>query len=184
MKASGHLWNLPNKLTIFRVLLIPVIAALLLFPQESTSLAAAALFALGALTDMLDGYLARRGGVVTDFGKFLDPLADKLLIVVPLVMLIPLRGIPAWMVAIIVGREIAVTGLRGLGAAEKMIISASSLGKNKTAYQFVAILGLILHYKFLSINFHVVGMVFLSISVVLTVWSGIDYFRKFLMQLV
>ncbi len=184
MKASKQLWNLPNKLTVVRVLIVPVIAAFLLFPQEIPSLIATALFALAALTDLLDGYLARRRNVVTDFGKFLDPLADKLLIVVPLVMLISLRGIPAWMVAIIVGREIAVTGLRGLGAAGKMIISASPLAKNKTVYQIVAIVGLILHYKYLSIDFHVVGMVFLSISVVLTVWSGFDYFRRFLMQLV
>ncbi|MBI5875405.1 MAG: CDP-diacylglycerol--glycerol-3-phosphate 3-phosphatidyltransferase, partial [Deltaproteobacteria bacterium] len=111
---KNEAWNLPNAISVVRILTAPVLIALLLSPNQKTSLIAAIIFLAAALTDWLDGYLARKMGVETTFGKFLDPLADKLLIVTCLVMLIPLGRVPAWMAALIIGREIAVTGLRAM----------------------------------------------------------------------
>jgi CDP-diacylglycerol--glycerol-3-phosphate 3-phosphatidyltransferase len=119
-------------------------------------------------------------GVETTFGKFLDPLADKLLIVSCLVMLIPLGRAPAWMVALIIGREIAVTGLRGIASIEGVIIAAGRLGKYKTIFQIASVTALLVHYKFLGIDFQTLGMVFLWLALIFTIWSGVDYFARFL----
>ena len=137
-----------------------------------------------AVTDTLDGYLARRRGMVTTLGKFLDPLADKLLIVTALIALIPTRGIPFWMVIVIVGREIAVTGLRGIALFQGMVISASNWGKRKTLFETIAIFFLILDGDYFLIKFHAVGMVFLWGALLLAVFSGIDYFKKFLKEII
>ena len=115
-----------------------------LIPAQGYQLITALFFLLVAVTDTLDGYLARRRGMVTTLGKFLDPLADKLLIVATLIALIPARGIPAWMVIVIVGREIAVTGLRGIAVSQGIVISASTLGKYKTVFEVASISFLIL----------------------------------------
>ncbi len=171
--------NLPNFLTISRICIIPIIVALLFFPGKNFSLAAAILFTFAAITDWLDGFIARKQSMETTLGKFLDPLADKLLIVTALIMLIPSRGIPAWIVAIIVGREMAVTGLRGIAALEGLTITSSNLAKSKTTFQIIALIGLILHYHYFGINFHVVGSLFLWIALIVTTWSGIGYFVKF-----
>ncbi len=140
---------------------------------------AALFFGMASITDILDGFFARRYGAVTSVGKFLDPLADKILICLTMIMLIPLGRIPVWMVLIIVMREMAVTGLRGIAVSEGIVISASSLGKYKTLFQSIAVLGLCLHYTYLDLSFHVVGMVFLWVALILTVWSGLDYLWKF-----
>lgn len=173
-------WNLPNAISILRILTAPVLILFLLSPDKETSFIAAIIFAIAALTDWLDGYLARRMDVETTFGKFLDPLADKLLIATCLVMLIPLGRAPAWMAAVIIGREIAVTGLRGMASLEGVVIAAGSLGKYKTAFQIAAVIALIMHYRLLGIDFHALGIVILWIALVFTLWSGIDYFVKFL----
>ena len=173
-------WNLPNAISLLRIFTAPILILLLISPNKKTSLIAAIVFAVAALTDWLDGYLARRMGVETTFGKFLDPLADKLLIATSLVMLIPMGRVPVWMAALIIGREIAVTGLRAVVSMEGVIISASRLGKYKTVFQIVSVIALLVHYKFLGIDFHIVGMAFLWIALVLTLWSGVDYFVKFL----
>ena len=140
---------------------------------------AALFFGLASITDFLDGYFARRQGSVTVLGKFLDPLADKLLVSMTMIMLIPLGRIPVWMVIVIIAREMAVTGLRAVAVSEGIVIQASRLGKYKTVLQAMAMLGLCLHYAYFQVNFHVVGMTFLCGALVVTLWSGWDYFRQF-----
>ncbi len=181
MKAypPEKLWNLANRLTLARIAVIPVIVILLFFPGKVPSFFAALFYLLASLTDIVDGYLARRMKIVTRLGRFLDPLADKLLLTSALIMLIGLNRAPAWMVAIIIGREIAVTGLRGIAVTENIIISASRLGKYKALSQSIATNLLILHYDYFTLPIHKLGMVFLWIALVMTVWSGIDYFVRF-----
>lgn len=178
-KNQGIVWNLPNLLSIFRILIIPVLVVFLFFPSPLASFLAALIFGVASLTDLLDGYIARYQKSETAIGKLLDPLADKLLINSALIMLIPLGRIPAWMVVLIVGREIAVTGLRGIASIEGLVIAASFWGKAKTVFQSFGVAGLLLHYEYLGINFHVLGMVLIWIALVITVWSGFDYFAKF-----
>jgi CDP-diacylglycerol--glycerol-3-phosphate 3-phosphatidyltransferase len=183
------IWNLPNILTMLRIALIPVLAVLLMSPSREAAFWAAAVFAVASVTDWLDGYLARRMEIVTTFGKFLDPIADKMIVMAALVMILPYQRVPAWMVLVILGREIIITGLRGLASTEGIVIPASRLGKFKTIFQIVAILGLLLHYDYfwffsvknpyLHVNMHNMGMFYLWIAVILTVWSGVDYLRKF-----
>jgi CDP-diacylglycerol--glycerol-3-phosphate 3-phosphatidyltransferase len=186
---KNPVWNLPNILTLLRIASIPVIAAILLSPSRSAGFWAAAIFAIASITDWLDGYLARRMGIVTVFGKFLDPIADKLIVMSVLIMILPYGWVPAWMVLIILGREIIITGLRGLASTEGIVIPASNLGKFKTIFQIVAILGLLLHYDYhwffgmdnlyLYVNMHNVGIFYLWIATILTIWSGIDYLVRF-----
>ena len=171
--------NLPNILTLFRLACIPVVLVCLNFPGRFGSFLAALFFGLAFITDILDGFFARRYGAVTVVGKFLDPLADKILVSVTMIMLIPLGRIPVWMVIVIIIREIGVTGLRGIAVNEGIVIQASTLGKYKTIFQAVALVGLCLHYTYLNINFHVVGMAFLWGALIITLWSGFAYFRQF-----
>jgi CDP-diacylglycerol--glycerol-3-phosphate 3-phosphatidyltransferase len=183
------IWNLPNILTLLRIALIPVMAVLLLSPSREAAFWAAAVFAVASVTDWLDGYLARRMEIVTTFGKFLDPIADKMIVMAALVMMLPYQRVPAWMVLVILGREIIITGLRGLASTEGIVIPASNLGKFKTIFQITAILGLLLHFDYywffsiqhpyLHVNMHNFGIFFLWIAFVLTIWSGVDYLRKF-----
>jgi CDP-diacylglycerol--glycerol-3-phosphate 3-phosphatidyltransferase len=176
--------NLPNGLTIIRILAIPVILLLLFYPEKVYQIVTSLLFLSAALTDTLDGYLARRHKMVTTLGRFLDPLADKLLIVTALIALIPAREVPVWMVIVIVGREIAVTGLRGIAASQGVIISASSLGKYKTVFEVASVSVLIFNGNYFSIHFHQVGMGLLWVALILAVISGIDYFKKFLKAII
>jgi CDP-diacylglycerol--glycerol-3-phosphate 3-phosphatidyltransferase len=186
---SHPILNLPNMLTMLRIAAIPLMAFLLLSPSRSAGFQAAAVFALASITDWLDGYLARRMGIVTVFGKFLDPIADKLIVMAALIMILPFGRVPAWMVLVVLGREIIITGLRGIASNEGIVISASDLGKFKTIFQIVAILGLVLHYDYnwlfgidnplVHVNMHNVGMFFLWIATLLTIWSGADYLVKF-----
>ncbi|HXE96455.1 MAG TPA: CDP-diacylglycerol--glycerol-3-phosphate 3-phosphatidyltransferase [Dongiaceae bacterium] len=186
----SQILNLPNILTMMRIAAIPLLAALLMSPSRSAGFLAAALFAVASITDWLDGYLARRMGIVTIFGKFLDPIADKLIVMAALIMILPFNRVPAWMVLVILGREIIITGLRGIASSEGIVIQASDLGKYKTIFQIVAILGLVLHYDYnwffgiphalLTVNMHNVGMFFLWIATLLTIWSGVDYLVRFI----
>ena len=184
-KMSFHqIVNLPNGVTFIRILAIPVILLLLFMTGRVFQVVTAFVFLLVALTDMLDGYFARRQKMVTTLGKFLDPLADKLLIVTALIALISARGIPSLMVIVIVGREIAVTGLRGIAMSEGIIISSSLIGKYKTAFEMTSIFFLILNGPYLSVDFRLVGMILLWVALILAVLSGFDYFRKFLKTIV
>ena len=190
-KRLSIIFTLPNLLTLFRIFVTPLFFILFFyFPTKVFSLLASLLFTLASLTDFLDGYIARRWNLETSLGKFLDPLADKLLVAVALIMLIPLDRVPSWMVAVIIGREILVTGLRVVAVTENMVISASRLGKYKTVLQIVSVICLLIHYEYqlqvqssyFLINFHEIGLGLLWIAMLVTVWSGIDYFRKFFKQ--
>jgi CDP-diacylglycerol--glycerol-3-phosphate 3-phosphatidyltransferase len=178
-KRSQTIFNLPNILTLFRIACIPLLMLLLLFPHQTTSFLAALVFGLASISDLLDGFLARRWQMVTTLGQLLDPLADKLIVSAALIMLIPLGRVPAWMVVVIIGRELAITGLRSVAVSEGKIISASELGKKKMVFQIVAILGLLLHYEYFGVNCHTVGMFFMWLAVIVTLWSGFSYFRSF-----
>jgi CDP-diacylglycerol--glycerol-3-phosphate 3-phosphatidyltransferase len=150
---------------------------------------AALIFSAASVTDWLDGYLARKWEIVTVMGKFLDPLADKLIVMAALIMLIPLGRVPAWAVFLIIARETLVTGLRSVASSEGIVISASDLGKYKTIFQMVAIIALLLHYDYywffglrwelFHVNMQFVGSFFFYISFALTMWSGGDYLYKF-----
>ncbi len=179
MKKMAH-WILhPNFLTLGRIVAVPLIVVLMLFPNRLNSFLAAVIFSIAAITDFFDGYLAREHGMVSNFGRIMDPLADKLLVSTAFIMLTGLGWVPAWMICIIIGRELAVTGLRNFMAEGKEDLSASSLGKYKTGFQIAAIIPLLIHYPFLGIDFTQVGDVFLWLALILTLWSGIDYFVRF-----
>ena len=172
---------LPNLLTFFRIALIPGIVVLLLEPGRGRALAAGAAFLVACLSDFLDGYIARRHEITTTLGKFLDPLADKLTLMAALTMLAAMPReprVPAWLVVVVVGREIAVTGLRAIAAGEGVVLAAEALGKYKTIFQMFAVTGLLVHYEFLGVDWHAGGMYFLAIATVLSVWSGVDYTVK------
>ncbi|MDY0290712.1 MAG: CDP-diacylglycerol--glycerol-3-phosphate 3-phosphatidyltransferase [Desulfuromonadaceae bacterium] len=182
-------FNLPNMLTLARIACIPILVLTLLKDTPGMSLLAALIFSLASITDWLDGYLARRLNLVTVMGKFLDPLADKLIVMAALIMMIPLGRVPAWAVFLLIAREVIVTGLRSVASSEGVVIAASDLGKYKTIFQMVAIIGLLIHYDYcwffgldislLCADFHNVGTFFFYIALFLTLWSGLDYLVKF-----
>jgi len=241
---------LPNLLTLLRIGLVPVLVVVLLYPTPAARAGAAACFLLACVTDFLDGWLARRHGITTALGQLLDPLADKLLVTAALIMLAavpPEPRVPVWMVVVIVCRELAVTGLRGLASSSGVVVPAQELGKYKMIAQMFALEGLLLHYRYpipgtsmaivvvfrelavtglrgiastggvvlaaeqlgkykmifqmfsleallihyrypvpgtgLIIDFHAGGMVFLWVALVLAVWSGVDYYVRILRQL-
>lgn len=169
----------PNTLILYRISVIPVIVTLLIFPNRICTFMAAILFSAAAVTDYLDGYLARKRGLVTRFGRVMDPVADKLLVSTTFIMLTALGWVPAWMVCVIVGREIAVTGLRNIIAENQEDVSASWLGKYKTGFQIAAIIPLVIHYPYFGVDLNAVGLFFLWGALAFTLWSGIDYFIRF-----
>jgi len=175
-------WNLPNALTAGRVVAIPLIILLMSFPGALPSFLAAALFLGAGMTDLLDGFFARRQQVVSRVGKLMDPLADKLLVSAALIMLIPLQRAEAWVVFVIIGRELMVTGLRSLAASEGIILAADSWGKLKTILQMTAIFCLILHFPYVGIDFHQVGAILLYLALAVTLFSGGSYFFAFFRQ--
>lgn len=181
--SRQQILSLPNGITIIRILAIPIIIILLFYTQGTYSLITSILFLLVALTDTLDGYIARRRELVTTLGKFLDPLADKLLIVASLIALIPTRGIPTWMVIIIVGREIAITGLRGIAVSQGIVISASSLGKYKTVFEVASIFFLVLNGNYFFLDFRRIGIGLLWVALIIAIISGLDYFRNFFKEI-
>ncbi|MGD9334762.1 MAG: CDP-diacylglycerol--glycerol-3-phosphate 3-phosphatidyltransferase [Desulfobacterales bacterium] len=181
MFPGGHIKNIlshPNTLTLFRVAAVPLIVILLMFPNRICTSIAALIFTVAAITDFLDGFFARQRGLVTKFGKVMDPVADKVLVSTCFIMLTSLGWIPAWIVCIIIGREIAVTGLRSIIADNGRDVSASSLGKYKTGFQIAAIIPLLIHFQYFTIDFHAIGMIFLWAALILTLWSGADYFIR------
>ncbi len=169
----------PNTLTLFRIAVIPIIVILMLYPNRISTWIAALLFSAAAITDYFDGYFARRFGLVSNLGKVMDPVADKLLASSAFIMLASLGWVPAWIVCIIIGREIAVTGLRNIIAEKGEDVSASNLGKYKTGFQIAAIIPLLIHYPFFGLDPHAIGVFFLWGALAFTLWSGADYFFKF-----
>ena len=177
---GNNLYSIANCLTVSRIIIIPVIVILLLFEGKLVAFITALIFSIASITDWMDGYIARKQQTVSVLGKFLDPLADKLLVMSTMIMLIPLGRIPAWIVVIILARELAITGLRGIASSEGVVIAASKLGKYKTGFQIAALIVLLLHYEYCcGIDFHFTGMILLWIALVLTLWSGYDYIVKF-----
>ena len=170
--------NLPTKITLLRMLLVPFLLAFLIAPSRVNALMAALIFAGAALTDWLDGHLARSTKQVTTLGKLLDPIADKILLAAGLIPLVGLGRVPAWMAAVMLIREFAVSGLREIAAAEQVIIHASPMAKAKTVLQIVAILLLILNYQTWPLSFPTVGMGLLTLSLVLSLVSGVEYYLK------
>lgn len=170
--------NLPNKLTLFRVILIPFFVFFLLAPyfEGYGNYIAVAIFIIASITDFLDGKIARKYHLVTNFGKFMDPLADKLLVSSALICLVALNKIPAWIVIVIIAREFIISGFRLVAADNGVVIAASYWGKFKTAFQMVTVIVLILNIP--GEVFAVIGTVLIYISLVLTVISLIDYIAK------
>ena len=168
--------NLPNKLSVARVLCIPAIVTLLYFEDPTCRLIAAGLFILGCITDFLDGKIARKHNLVTDFGKFIDPVADKLLVLTTLIMLIHLRMMDAWIVILILCRELAVDGLRMVAVTKGKVIAAGPLGKWKTACQMVLISAMLILN--LSVWEAWPVTVLAGIVVLLTLGSAVDYFVR------
>ena len=173
------MWNhLPNLLTLARIACLPVIVLLLCDEGPLAAALAGGAFFLACLSDYYDGYLARKYTLSTTLGKFLDPLADKLLVAGILIMLVGMTReprVPAWLVVIVVGRELAVTGLRAIASGEGLVLPAEELGKYKTIFQMLALHGLVVHYTYVGVDFHLAGMYFLWISTVVSLWSGAVY---------
>jgi CDP-diacylglycerol--glycerol-3-phosphate 3-phosphatidyltransferase len=167
--------NVPNALTLFRILLVPVLVVALLDATPSAKWLAAAVFATAALTDGLDGYLARSRRAETTFGKVMDPIADKLLVAAALISLVSLERVAAWVAMVIIAREFAVSGLRIAAGAQGVVIPASVLGKIKTVTQLAAILALIAAHD--TGDWWVQTLVYVAIAA--TVVSGADYFLNF-----
>jgi CDP-diacylglycerol--glycerol-3-phosphate 3-phosphatidyltransferase len=179
--------NIPNTLTALRLALAPVFVLLMIEPSRTMVYVATGIFILGALTDFMDGVIARRYGAVSDAGKLLDPVADKVLVMAALVMLLAQRSevdgapwVPAWMVVLVLAREIWVTGLRGVAASRGVVVAASAAGKLKSAVQMVAIVFLLLHDYPVAIfgsavPSQILGLNALLLSIVVSYWGAIDY---------
>lgn len=179
IKGPGF-WNLPNTLTVFRILLVPV---MVIWLWEEPSLwenrIACAIFVIAMVTDIIDGWLARKWGLVSPVGAYLDPMADKLMTTTVLIMLVPLGRVEAWLVALLLCRELAITGLRGIASQEGLLLPADATGKIKTAYQSAGIGMLLWHDATWGIDVQSAGIVVLWIGAFFAVASAANYFRKF-----
>lgn len=180
--------NVPNLLTMARIVAIPFFVWLLDTPTPERGFWACMVFTAAAITDLLDGYLARKLGVVSVLGKFLDPLADKLIVMAALVWMVPMGRIPAWAVVLLLAREISVTGLRSVAASEGVVIGAGNEGKTKTALQMIGIVALLLgypyHLSYLGFDLGVVdlvhvGQMLVYLSLLFSIASAVEYVRLF-----
>ncbi|MFW6281601.1 MAG: CDP-diacylglycerol--glycerol-3-phosphate 3-phosphatidyltransferase [bacterium] len=172
--------NLPNKLTVVRIMLVPIFMGFLFLRKDYPGYAevlALVTFIIAAVTDGLDGYLARKNEIITKFGKIMDPLADKLLISAALISFVAMREISAWAAIIIIGRELAITGLRVLAASEGIVISANKWGKWKTTLQIIAIIVVILEPEIIYVP-PIIPHILIWLAVFITVYSGIIYFQE------
>ena len=170
----------PNALTLYRIAAVPILVLFLIpaTPNLFCTIMAALIFSAASITDYLDGFMARKLGLVSDFGKIMDPLADKLLVSSAFIMLVGKGWVPDWMVCIILGRELAITGLRNVLTAKGEDVAASMLGKYKTGFQIAAIIPLLVHYPVFGLDFDQIGSVLLWFALVFTLWSGGDYIWK------
>jgi len=185
-EVRHEIFNLPNVLTAFRILLIPLVLVLMAWSADGEphasryAMFAALVYSAAAITDFFDGWLARNFGMLSIIGKFMDPVADKVLVCVALVMLIAGSKIPAWVVFFILARELVITGLRGVAASAGIVVAASGMGKLKSVLQYTALCILIFPPVVLPIPYlHELGLIVLYVSAVMTVWSGVDYFYRF-----
>lgn len=166
--------NTPNKLTLMRTLMVPIFVLCMYLDFNNSRIVATIIFAIASFTDFLDGYLARRDNLVTNFGKFADPLADKILVCSAMIMLVSSGEMPAWAVIIIIAREFTITGFRIIAASENITIAASPLGKFKTVTQLISNILLLTGIE----NLRPIGMGIFYLAVVFTVISGADYLIK------
>lgn len=173
---TSSLLNWPNRITLIRIFLVPLLLVFLFSPHGWSPIIAATIFLVAAFTDWLDGHLARSTNQITRLGQLLDPIADKLLVTAALVSLVERRQVPAWMVVIILCRELAVTGLRAMAADQQIIIAADVVGKYKMVCFIVGALLLMLNVPWLDGP----GLIVLGVGMLLSVLSGIDYLRKYL----
>lgn len=171
--------NLANKITLLRILMTPLVVVLLYFQGPTLCIFAALVFIFAAITDWMDGYIARHSGMVTSMGKFLDPLADKVLICSVLIMFVQLGWAPAWVVIVIVCRELVVTGLRAMAIDEGIVLAADKFGKAKTVLQIAAIIPITLHYPIFGFELWPIGEALLYASMLVAVFSGVNYCRYF-----
>ena len=176
-KAVERTFNLPNSLTFFRILLVPVYIGLFSTPTVERSILAAAVFGLAALTDLLDGYIARQRAQVTKVGRLIDPIADKFLVISGLVLLVQFQRVEAWLAIALIVRDLAVTGIRFVAASRGLIITAGTLGKYKVALQIIAIILLTLEgaVSISGLNVHLVGTVTLLVALIFSLISGGQY---------
>lgn len=176
----------PNLLTLSRIVVIPFVLLLMDDRDPVKSFYAAVLFALASVTDGLDGYLARRTGRITLVGKFLDPLADKLLVMACLVYMVRIGRVDEWLAVVLIAREMSITGLRAIAGSEGLVIAASLGGKNKTVFQLAGIGTLILHFPYpilftpFVVDFHIVGTYLLYVSLLFSIFSAIEYVQLFI----
>jgi CDP-diacylglycerol--glycerol-3-phosphate 3-phosphatidyltransferase len=184
-EAAVKIFNVPNLLSLSRILSVPVFIILMLEPSPVRALVAGVVFSLASATDWLDGYLARKWGQVTKVGKLLDPIADKILIMAALVTLVEIRSevVHSWMAIVIIGREFAVTGLRAIAASDGIVIPAETVGKYKVGAQITAVLSLLLDYYLDKGWLTDLGRIALWIAMILAVYSAIQYFMKYWNQL-
>lgn len=182
------LFNIPNLLTYGRIATIPGLVLLLHFQNlhqhpkinEWLAYSSAALFILAGISDLVDGYYARRHGMVSLLGKFIDPMADKLIHMTVLIMLIPLGRMPAWLVVLLLFREIFITGLRAVAAGEGLILDAGSAGKKKTAFLTVGLSGILIYYPIFGVDVYHTGWVLVIIGTIYAYYSGVEYFMRFI----
>jgi len=188
----GSVTGLPNLLSLLRVALVPLLVVTLFWTTPGARALAGLFFLIACVTDFFDGWLARRHGITTALGQLLDPLADKLIVAAAIIMLAavpPEPRVPAWMAVVIVLRELAVTGLRGIASSSGVVLPAQELGKYKMIFQMFALEALLLHYPWpipgtgLMIDFHAGGMLLLWVALVLAVWSAVDYHVRILRQI-
>lgn len=170
--------NLPNKLTVFRMCMVPVFILFTYLPIPGRYLISLIIFLIAAITDALDGKIARKYNIITDFGKFMDPLADKLLVIAALICLIGPGFVPAWIVILIVARELSVSIMRAIAAADGKVIAAANSGKIKTVTQMLAIVFLLLGVHIGGGIILTVGTILIYVSALLTIYSGYEYFYK------
>jgi CDP-diacylglycerol---glycerol-3-phosphate 3-phosphatidyltransferase len=170
--------NLANKLTVLRMILVPIFLIFISPNSEAGTLIATVIFIVASITDKLDGYIARSRNQITNFGKFMDPLADKLLVTSALIALVERGVIFGWVAMIIIAREFAVSGLRTLAASEGLVIAASNWGKAKTVVQIVAIIAGLLYLSYAVQWLNLVTLISMGASVIITIISGVDYFVK------
>jgi len=186
-----ELTNLPNVVTMGRVLLVPFVLLMIDNYNPLRTFLASLLYIGAAAGDALDGYLARKRNQVSVLGKFLDPLADKLIVTAVLVTMVALGRAPAWLVVLLIGRDLAINGLRSIASAQGLVIAASDGGKIKTALQLVAIMTMLIHFRYplvgseiifgqpIGVDYHRVGLMLLYLSAIVSMASGADYMRKF-----
>lgn len=190
-RLRGELTNLPNLITVSRVLLVPFVLLFIDNYNPLRTFLASLLYIGAAGGDALDGYVARKWNQVSTLGKFLDPLADKLIVTAVLVTLVALGRAPAWLVVVLIARDLAINGLRSIASAEGLVIAASDGGKIKTALQLVATMMLLIHFRYpllgaeavlgqsINVDYHRAGLIMLYLSAVVSVFSAIQYVRNF-----